>query len=170
LTHTEAENWYPAWSPEGLEIAAEDGMGLLIVTVANGAHRRLTDHGSDVFPDWSPDGNWVAFTSMRSGDQSLWQVSATGGEPELLTEREGRLPRWSPDGRWIYFLGEGECKDTVWALSITGREVRPVTALTGRSGEMGRSGLATDGQFVYFTWEESRGDLWVADFVREQGG
>jgi hypothetical protein len=30
---------------------------------------------------------------------------------------------------------------------------------------LGAEGLATDGRFIYFTWEESRGDIWVAEIV-----
>jgi Tol biopolymer transport system component/tRNA A-37 threonylcarbamoyl transferase component Bud32 len=169
LTHGEAENWFPAWSPAGLEVVIEAGIGLSIVTVGDGAHRRLTDYGGDIFPDWSPDGRWVAFASTRDRGWGLWLIPAAGGEPERLTEREGRTPRWSTDGEQIYFLGQGESKDTVWALSLAGREVRPVTAFTGRLGELGGSGLATDGRFIYFTWQESRGDIWVADILRERG-
>jgi hypothetical protein len=29
--------------------------------------------------------------------------------------------------------------------------------------------LATDGRYLYFTWEESRGDIWVADLVQPPG-
>ena len=43
------------------------------------------------------------------------------------------------------------------------------SALTGRLGVLGVSGLATDGKYLYFTWEESRGDIWVADLMQPPG-
>jgi hypothetical protein len=46
-----------------------------------------------------------------------------------------------------------------------GREY-PVTDLTGRLGDQGHS-IATDGEYLYFTWEEVLGDIWVMDVVRE---
>jgi hypothetical protein len=30
-------------------------------------------------------------------------------------------------------------------------------------GNLGRMSLATDGKYVYFTWEEDFGDIWVMD-------
>jgi len=167
LSHSEEENTYPMWSPTGTEIVARTDAGLTILSVAGDTYRRLTDSGVDLFPAWSPDGQWVAFSSARGGAWGLWRVSARGGEPERLTDREGRVPRWSADGKRVYFLGQGEGRDTVWALTLADGRVRPVTALTGRRGELGGSGLAADARFVYFTWQESRGDLWVADVVRQ---
>jgi hypothetical protein len=46
------------------------------------------------------------------------------------------------------------------------REV-PVTDLTGRRGNLDRWSLATDGEYLYFSWGEELGDLWVMDVVRE---
>jgi hypothetical protein len=37
--------------------------------------------------------------------------------------------------------------------------------LAGKRATHGTLGLAVDGQFLYFTWEESRADVWVADIV-----
>jgi hypothetical protein len=47
-----------------------------------------------------------------------------------------------------------------------GREY-PVTDLTGRRGAMRPFSLATDGKYLYFTWGEELGDIWVMDVVRE---
>ena len=37
----------------------------------------------------------------------------------------------------------------------------PVTDFEGRPGNLGGHGLATDGEYLYFTWEQDLGDLWV---------
>ncbi len=170
LTDGESESWYPAWSPTGTEIVVEARSGLRVVSVPSGAGRRLTDGVGDSYPDWSPDGMWVAFTSRRDGPTSVWRVAASGGQPERMIEGEGRLPRWSPDGKRLYFLGQGDHGDDVWALSVESREEWPVTALTGRYGVLGRFGLAVGGRYLYFTWEQSRGDIWIADVVPSPGG
>ncbi len=46
---------------------------------------------------------------------------------------------------------------------MTGEE-RQVTALVGkRRGHIGTEAFATDGRYLYFTWEDDLGDIWVMD-------
>jgi len=57
-------------------------------------------------PDWSPDGNWIAFTSSRGGDKSqLFLISPVGGEAVPLTNAETGVNgyEWSADGKSIAF-------------------------------------------------------------------
>ena len=42
---------------------------------------------------------------------------------------------------------------------------RAMTDFTGRPGTIGNFGLATDGNYLYFNWQEDVGDLWVMDVV-----
>ncbi|MFO7734338.1 MAG: protein kinase [Candidatus Aminicenantes bacterium] len=163
MTRGKAESMFPAWAPDGGEIV-KHGDGLAVLSVQDGRERRLTDGGG--YGDWSPDGRWVAFEWSRSGVTRIWRIPASGGTPEPLTKGEGRLARWSIDGKRIYFIGLGDRLNNVWSLSLESREERPVIALAGKRGRLGTLGLATDGRFIYFTWEEKRGDIWVADIVQ----
>ncbi|MBV9924720.1 MAG: S9 family peptidase [Acidobacteria bacterium] len=57
-------------------------------------------------PRWSPDGNWIAFTSTRKENKNnLYLLRADGGEAEPLTDLKGSVSNfdWSPDGRWIVY-------------------------------------------------------------------
>src|SRR5437667_8872697 len=41
--------------------------------------RRLTDHTArDVYPRFSPDGAWIAFSSNRDGNHNVYVVAASG--------------------------------------------------------------------------------------------
>ena len=47
---------------------------------AGGAATRLTAHpGLEVFPRFSPDGRWIAFTGQYDGDEQVYVVPAAGG-------------------------------------------------------------------------------------------
>lgn len=164
LTRGDAESYYPAWSPDGTEIVKEAG-GLSVISVQGTGGRRLTSERRDLHPDWSSDGRWVVFDSGRDGIQRLWRIPASGGPAERLSQGPGVHPRWSADGKRVYFLGIGDRLNTIWSLSLDSREERPVTALIGRRGALGPMGLALNDRFVYFTWQEARGDISVADFV-----
>ncbi len=169
LTSGEAESFYPCWSPDGSEVVKEGDRGLAIVPAQGGQERQLTDDARDVHPDWSPDRRWVAFDSVRDGLRRLWRVPASGGQAEPLTRGAAHFPRWSTDGRDIYFIGSGDRLNNIWTLSLDSRREQPVTAFSGRRGALGILGLDVDEEFIYFTWEESRGDLWVADIVTSAG-
>lgn len=62
---------------------------------------------SSTNPRWSPDGNWVAFTSTRKENKSnLYLLRVAGGEAEPLTDVKGSISdfEWSPDGRSIAYI------------------------------------------------------------------
>ena len=61
---------------------------------------------SSTNPKWSPDGNWIAFTSNRKDNRNnLYVLSTSGGEAEPLTDLKSGVNNfaWSPDGRSIAF-------------------------------------------------------------------
>ena len=76
---------------------------------------RLTSHpGVELFARFSPDGKWIAFTGQYDGDEQVYVVPTTGGEPRQLTfyPARGPLPPrwgwenqvygWSKDGKQVY--------------------------------------------------------------------
>jgi Tol biopolymer transport system component/predicted Ser/Thr protein kinase len=165
ITRGEAESYYPCWSPDG-RLIVKEADGISIVDPQTGQERRLTDQSLDIGPQWSPDGRWIVFTSKRAGANYLWRIPAAGGQPEQLTKKMAYMLQWSPDGKKIYYIGVGDIDNDIWSISLEDRKEQPATALTGRRGALGDIGLGTDGRFLYFTWEEARGDIWVADIVQ----
>jgi len=64
-------------------------------------------------PLFSPDGNYLAFTSSRSGENQVWIMRVLGGEAEQVTGAEAGVAsyKWSPDSRWIvYTMRDPETK------------------------------------------------------------
>ena len=57
-------------------------------------------------PQWSPDGNYLSFTSTRGGDgNQVWMINPSGGEAWQVTAAEGSVGRyqWSDSGDHIAF-------------------------------------------------------------------
>lgn len=61
---------------------------------------------SSTNPRWSPDGNWIAFTSNRKDNKNnIYVLNINGGEAEALTDVKTSVADflWAPDGRSIAF-------------------------------------------------------------------
>lgn len=57
-------------------------------------------------PAFSPDGEWLAFTTGRSGSNQIWVIPLTGGEARQVTDTRAGVGqfRWSPDGDAFAFV------------------------------------------------------------------
>jgi len=78
--------------------ANSDGSGLIPLT--SGA--RSSDN-----PEWSPDGESIAFTSTRSGKSNVWLMRANGDAPQMLTDVTTGVSSFKWLGRkrpWPYFI------------------------------------------------------------------
>jgi Tol biopolymer transport system component/putative cell wall-binding protein len=70
--------------------------------------------GYDHSPQWSPDGNWLAYLQDRAGPvtgtvDSVAVIPRDGGEPQIV-DPHGYGPAWSPDGRhlaWVSVADDG---------------------------------------------------------------
>ena len=112
---------------------------------------------------WSPDGEWLAFTSNRTerpwynSNSDIFIVSSSGGDVRRLTTNEGsdRGPTFSPDGRWIVYstntsAGRSHEDSDYFVIPFEGGEPRNLTARFDYS--VGGSVTFTpDGRSFYFT-------------------
>lgn len=173
VTSHDASDLVPTWSPDGRSVAFTSLRGaspdIWVQTVDGGEARPLVENPSiERRPDWSPDGQWVSFVSNRDGLLRLWRVPASGGEPERLTDGPAYYARWAPSGDRLYFTAQDERAGNLWEVTVDDHVERAVTDLSGRPGSTGDLALATDGRYLYFTWEGDVGDIWVADVRWEE--
>jgi len=110
-----------AWSPRRREILVGNNGGALpgyergeivLVPLGGPPPRALAaDPADDRDPAWSPDGNWVAFASNRSGDYEIYVVDRKGARLRRLTHDSAcdLAPAWSPDGRMLLYRRTSGC-------------------------------------------------------------
>jgi tricorn protease len=81
---------------------------LWIASREGGNARRLTSLGNELYPKFSPDGKWIAFTGEYDGNPDVYVVSAEGGEPKRLTFHPSNdiVLGWTPDGKNILFRSD----------------------------------------------------------------
>ncbi len=112
-----------------------DGNAEIYVMDLDGKNiRNLTNHpADDRNPSWSPDGQSVAFDSLRDGNGNLPEIyvmDANGKDPRNLTNLPNAAdwhPVWSPDGRKIAFNSnrdKGVLGQEVYVMDSDGKNQR----------------------------------------------
>lgn len=171
----------------GETIAFSHGGDLWTVPAAGGLARRLTSgDGLELFPRFSPDGRWIAFTGTGDGTSDVWVIPAAGGEPRRLTwyparENTDRMGfdnmvlGWTPDGRILFRSQRGPLGGFTgepWAVRPEGGPVEryPIA-------EAGHVSFSPDGKRAAVTrifrdfrqWKRYQGgmaqDVWLYDLA-----
>lgn len=118
----------------------------------------------DWSPQFSPDGNRLAFSSDRSGSFEIWVSRADGSLPVQLTSFGGGVvesPRWSPDGKRIAFAALLDTQAAnfsprinrhVYVIEVDGGIPR---RLTSDGAEEARPSFSHDGRSIYFRSDHS---------------
>lgn len=85
---------------------------LWLAPSAGGTATRLTAHpGLELFPKFSPDGEWIAFTGQYDGDEQVYIIPVAGGSPKQLTFYPARgpfAPRWGYDNQVYDWTRDGK--------------------------------------------------------------
>lgn len=106
IVDDELNNGFPTWSPDGTRLAYKRGNQLVIMSLADRKVTPLTDGTYyDNFPQWSPRGDTIMFTSYRDGDFDLYTIRPDGTGLRRLTDAPGNDAHsaWCSDGQWIVF-------------------------------------------------------------------
>jgi Tol biopolymer transport system component len=115
---------------------------------------------SDRQPTYSPDGEWVLFSSNRSGNLDLWEVSTKTGVPRRLTDdtADDWDPAFTPDGKHILWSSNRSGHFETWMANADGSGARQVTS-DGEDAE--NPSMTPDGQWiVYGSFHQEHPGIW----------
>jgi len=104
---------FPAWSPDGRWIAAQERVQnvtrLVIVPADGGEIQTLVNDPVESWAhSWSPDGERIAFAGLRDGVWNIYWVSRSTRQVHQLTHFTSqssfvRYPTWSPKNNQVAF-------------------------------------------------------------------
>jgi tricorn protease len=172
------------------EIAFSYAGDLYVVSIDGGVARRITSNdGYEMFPRFSPDGNYIAFTGQYDGNTEVFIIPSEGGTPRRLTytatlgrddvsDRMGPnniVMAWTPDGKYItYRSRQKSFNDFIGQLFNVPVEGGLSTELPLPTG--GFCSWSPDGNRLAYnrifrefrTWKYYRGgmvdEIWLHDF------
>jgi serine/threonine protein kinase len=175
-----ADDRQPRFSADGESIAfrsERDDGGIFVMGATGEAVRRVTDHG--YFPDWSPDGAKIVFSTKGSRgrwsdhpEARIWTVDLSTGVSSMVLDRSALMPAWSPNGWRIAYHGdwepaEGKSLYDVYTVPADGGE--PVAVTNDVHLEEGPAWSA-DGEHLFFVSDRSGSrDLWRVPIDEETG-
>jgi len=96
-------------SPSGQRAVFQGRGDIFTVPKQKGDPRNITrsPESREIFPAWSPDGEWIAYLSDRTGEYELYLKKQDGSGEALRITHDGGCyryqPLWSPDGRKLLF-------------------------------------------------------------------
>jgi tricorn protease len=161
---------------------------------AGGTARRLTSHeGFEMFPKYSPDGKWIAFTGQYDGNTEVYVMAASGGVPRRLTwsatlvrddvaDRMGPnniVMGWKHDGKHVVFRSRmhsfNDFIGQLYTVSVEGGLPEPLPLPRGGfcSYSPDDDKIAYNRVFREFrTWKRYRGgmedDVWTYNFATKK--
>lgn len=127
---------HPTWSPDSRRVVAEVGSDTVIVSRDNASEQTsLGPQSSWVnFPDWSPDGEKLAFSAFarREGQEhqawGIYTCDPDGTNFEFVCP-DGKEPEWNPQGDKIsYQMVKSGVRPRLAVVNSNGSEAHSVSS------------------------------------------
>ncbi|WP_261345320.1 S41 family peptidase [Tuwongella immobilis] len=164
----------PSLSPDAKTVAFSYRGDIWTVPSEGGMARPLTQHEAhDVYPVFSPDGKWIAFSSNRFGSYDVFVMPVVGGRPTRLTfDSNADVVRgWTADSKNILFRSSRAISypsaTETYSIPLTGGAETQLPAKDAKELT-----LAPDGSMVFVRGSgdsvrkgyrgSSNDDLWLA--------
>lgn len=162
------------------KVAFVYGGDIWLGSTSGGVARRITTNpGRELFPKFSPDGKWIAFTGQYDGNFNVYVMPSEGGQPKQLTFYQGsaqplsdrmgihnEVVTWFPDSKNILFLSRRDATNgwvkRPYRVSVEGGLPEPLPMDQG-----GLTSFSPDGNKIAYnrifrnfrTWKRYTGGL-----------
>jgi Tol biopolymer transport system component len=122
LTTSVYEQWPGSWSPDGktvalVEVHPDTGNDIAVLDVPSGRVTPfLNSQFGEAFPDFSPNGGWMAYTSNESKREEVYVRAFPGpGMKQLVSSDGGGEPLWARNGKQLFYRRR---QGQVWVVDV----------------------------------------------------
>jgi len=133
------------------------------VDIATKKETALTNSPTlDDGPEFTPDGKYIYFNSVRTGTMKIWRMKADGSQQEQVTfdEYNDWFPHFSPDGKWIIYIAFPKEIDPsshpfykkvcLKLMPTSGGIPQTIAYIFGGQGTINTPSWSPDGKYVAF--------------------
>lgn len=166
-------------SPQGDRIALQIDNAqsdIWVQDIARGVRTRLTfGPVANQGPVWSPDGKWIAYTSIRNGHGQIYRKFSDGsGEEDLLLDTgNNEVPMandWSRDGKFLLYSQSQGMNWEIRALPLEGERKSHMVVPHAVTSFTDRAHISPNGRWITYTSLESgSSEIYVAALGGGQG-
>ena len=171
LTDNTWDDEYPAWSPDGTQIAFtanREGHYDIFMMETDGSNiiRLTTSKANEKEPSWFPDGKSIAYSSeikkFIRKQLSLWHVDIQTKKTKRIIPGYNKghaIPHVSPKGNLLTFTGK---RTMGWDAAMYDRQKNDVQFLD-EGGKSCRARFSKDGKKLAYVSSKSdgKGDIWI---------
>ena len=160
----------PSWAPNGQAVAfvtyANHHAQVVIQNIGGGSRVVAQGDGISSAPAFSPDGNYIYFTSDRSGSPQIYRMSRNGGGAERVVSGSGYSANsdLSPDGSSLVLTRQSGGGYQIGTYDLASKRFDALTS--GRLDE--GASFAPNGQLIIYATKE--GGRSVLKVINSKGG
>ncbi len=113
------ESWFSSSDGQTLALAeyhADTGYDILMLETRSGRVRPfLNSQFNEMYPEFSPDGRWIAYSSNESKRDEVYVASfPMPGMKHQVSSQGGEEPLWARNGKQLFY----RWKDQVWVVDV----------------------------------------------------
>ncbi len=163
---------FPEWAPDKnlvlfAESSEENDEQLVTINPDGSDKKVLTQSDGDfIFPTWSPDGQWIAYSVENGKNAGVWKMKSDGSNSKKIFSTKNILQlKWAPDGSKLAFLQKSiEKKDSTQVLKLIDSDGLTDQVLCQIKNKINDFDWSPNGEYISYVQEnDKKKNTWLVE-------